>query len=192
MCKKAKKIFKKGGGQTKIKKNVSVKTHLMSRWSQALELSWVPSGQGKEDIWWPFEDSAAKTSVQKCDCPPLTLFDPVFLTFDLSNHTSSSTTSTFSSKCPLMLHTFNMKMENDTHVHSKTTTIREKIVLYLLWVRNTSAFCFVFLVCEPFVHFFLYQGVHSWLCVPSIKAGLRGHREGLSSEDQSVTFQLQG
>lgn len=50
-------------------------------------------------------------------------------------------------------------------------------------------FCFVF--CEH-LFTFSYQGVHSLLCIMSIKAGLRGQGEGLLREDQSVTFQLQG
>lgn len=74
---------KKWCGQTKIK-HLCVKTQLMSRWSQAVELSWVTSGQREEVIWWTVEGSAAKTSVQKCGCPHLTfLTSVILLTSDL-------------------------------------------------------------------------------------------------------------
>lgn len=85
-----------------------------------------------------------------------------------------------------------MKMENDTHGHSKTTT-RKITALYLLWVL--CFFFFAFLNLFLFVNFcslFLSQGVHSLLRITSIEAGLRGQGEGLLREDQSVTFQLQG
>lgn len=83
-----------------------------------------------------------------------------------------------------------MKMENNTHVHSKTTS-GKKIVLCLLWVQNTSVFCFVFYTHEylftvfiPGCSFFTIYYVHqSWV---------EGSREGVLHEDQSVTFQLQG
>lgn len=103
-------------------------------------------------------------------------------------------TSPFSSKCPFLDNTFNMKMENDTHVHSKTTSTRERIVLYLLWVRNTPVFFFVvvFLYAWTSAHFFYIPGCFILLlCITSVKAGLRGQGEGLLREgsecDVSVT-----
>lgn len=84
-----------------------------------------------------------------------------------------------------------------THVHSKTTSIRGRIVLSLLWVQNTFV-CLFFLF---FCCFFLSVNICSLfyarvfvllLYITSIKAGLRGQRERLLRVVQSVTFQLQG
>lgn len=47
----------------------------MRRWSQAVEQSWVTSGQGEEIIWWPIEDSTAKTKCPKMWLLSFDLFD---------------------------------------------------------------------------------------------------------------------
>lgn len=69
-------------------------------------------------------------------------------------------------------------------MHSKTTSIRERIVLYLLWVQNISFFV-MFFMCANVCSLFFIQGVHSLLYFTSIRAGVRGQREGLLRE---VTF----
>lgn len=79
-----------------------------------------------------------------------------------------------------------------THVHSKTTSIRERIVLYLLWVKNTSVFVFVFFSVWTLVHFFMpgYSYFYYILRPSKLGQGVKGR--GVLRVDQSVTFQLQG
>lgn len=127
----------------------------MSRWSRAVELSWVTAGQGGEVIWWTGEGSAAKTSVQKCCCPLLTfLTSVILLTLNLIIPLPSPHPSPASA---LLDNTPSIWRWRTTHTCTvKTTSIRERTVLYLLWVLFFS-FCLVFsFYMWTFVHLFFF------------------------------------
>lgn len=178
---------KKGEWTNKNKKLSCVKTQLMSRWSQSVKLSWDTSGHGEEVNWWPVEDLAAKTSVQKCGCPPLT-FWPLSSSWLLTSahHISSFTTSPFFIKCPLD-NTPSIWRWRTTHTCTVKTTSGKELSSVSCGSKTP-----LFLVLFFYTFTVIYQDVLSLLFFMSIKAGLRGPGKGLLHEDQSVTFQLQG
>lgn len=149
----------------------------MSRWSQSVKLSWDTSGHGEEVIWWPIEDLAAKTSVQKCGCLLLTfwsLSSSWLLTS--AHHISSFTTSPFFSKCPLD-NTPSIWRWRTTH----TCTVKQlqgKKLFSVSCGSKTPLFFVLFFIRMNICSLFLYQGVHSLLFIMSIKAGLRGPGKG--------------
>lgn len=102
-----------------------VKTNLMSKWS--------PSGNYPESL------QVKVKSRHKCPknvAAPF-LISVVLLTFDLSPLYFLLHHLALFSASALLDNTPSIWRWRTTHVHSKTTSIRERIVRYLLWVQNT-------------------------------------------------------
>lgn len=139
---------------------------------------------------WRGRRSAAKTSVQKCGCSPLTCFTSVILlTFDLIFPLPPPHPSPASA---LLDNTPSIWRWRTTH----TCTVKQLLSGKELSSISCGSSVFFVFMCERlstfFSFFFLHRGIHSSLRPSRLGWEVKGGREGLLHEDRSVTFQLQG
>lgn len=184
MCKKAKKREKKVCGQTKIK-HLSVKTHLMMLWSYSESLQ-VRVKRSSGDLVRIQQPKQVSKNAAALLWPIWSLSS----TWPLisAHHFSSFLYLARLQRMPFIHHTPSIWRWRTTHTCTITQLLSGKELSSISSGCKTPLL-FVFF-CEPFLHVFFILG--PLLYMMSIKAGLRGRRDGLSSEDQSVTFQLQG
>lgn len=169
-----------------------VKTQLMGRWSRAVELSWVTSGQGDEVVL--LRGRAAKTSVQKkkCGCPPLTFFDLCYPLNLWPQIFPPPPPHPFQASA-LIDNTPSIWRWRTTHTGTVKQLSGKETAFYLLWVLCflfVFFFCFLCFYMRTFVHvfitgcsFFTMYHVHrGWV------EGSRGGTPAWGSEcDVSVT-----
>lgn len=158
----------------------------MSRWSQAVELSWVTAGRGEEVVWWPFWGF----SQNKC---PRKMWLPSFDLFDLCHPLDLWPQPIVNTPPPPRPSPASALLDNTPSIWrwrtTHTCTVKQLLSgeglssLYLLWVpKHLLFFCLLF-------HFFIQnQGafVLYYLLRPS-KLGWE-----VTGRGSCVTFQLQG
>lgn len=146
----------------------AILSHFRSKWRDLSATCWGFSSQNKG---------------QKMRLASFDLFD-LCHPFDLSPLYFLLSTSHPSSASALWDKTPSIWRWRTSHMHSKTSSIRETTVLYLLWVQNTSVYLFCFYACE---HLFTFSCTRVFILCYVLHPSELGWRTKVrdSCEDQS-------